>query len=104
MTTVIEGWIAKARPQRSMRLSPHERIVLLATKRFKPSYAGSDRYQMVRAEANEGRRWITDHIPGERFITRAEWAAARAALVDRGMLTLIGGITIAGREALGDEA
>jgi hypothetical protein len=86
-----------------MRLSPHERIVLIATKRFKPSYAGSDRYQMVRAEAVEGRRWITDHIPGERFITRAEWAIARTALVEKGLLTLIGGITMAGREALGDE-
>lgn len=91
-------------PQRTMEVTAAERIVLIATKRFKPSYAGRDRFQMAREEATEGRAWITGHIPGERFITRAEWATARQSLIAKGLLTQIGGITMAGRAVLGDDA
>ena len=104
MTSITDLWIARAVPQRSTGLTAHERIVLTATQRFKPSYAGNDRYQMARAEASESRTWIKGHIPGERFITRAEWADARQSLVSKGLLTAIGGITMAGRDALGGEA
>lgn len=103
MTNITEVWLARARPRRSIGLTAHERIVLMATQRFKPSYAGNDRYQMARAEALEDRSWITDHIPGERYITRAEWSVAKQSLIDKRLLTMIGGITTAGRDALGDE-
>ena len=103
MTSIVDAWIAQAVPQRSIGLTAHERIVLMAHYRFKPSYAGSDRYQMTRAEAAESRTWITGHIPGERFITRAEWATAKTSLTAKGMLTEIGRLTMAGRDAIGGD-
>jgi hypothetical protein len=94
-----------------IELTAHERIVLIATARYKSSYAGRDRYQMARADMVHGngdrgavlsdRRDLTEVIPGERFMTRREWDAAKQTLTGRGLLTKIGSITIAGRNAVG---
>lgn len=78
-------------------LTGRERIVLEATARFKSSYMGRDRYQMAAGD----RSFLDQHIPGERAITRAEWNSAKAALIEKKLLTGSGAITVAGRNAIG---
>jgi hypothetical protein len=80
-------------------LTEQERIVLLATRIYKPSYAGKTRLDMAR---EDGRAWIKGHIDGERQITRAEWDAAKEALIARGLLNKVGAITTAGRNAIAE--
>jgi hypothetical protein len=72
-------------------LSSIERAVLVATRSYKSSYGGRDRYQMAR-----------DDAPGKiaDFPSRAQWDAAKIALAERGLLTKAGGITNAGRNAI----
>lgn len=66
-------------------LSRHEAIVLAVVCRF------------------PDRRAVTERIDGERQMTRAEWSAARTSLMAKRLLNNAGGITIAGREAIGDD-
>jgi hypothetical protein len=80
-------------------LTAQERIVLEATHRYKASYAGKTRLDMAR---DDSRAWITDHIVGERQITRVEWEAAKQALIGRGLLNKVGAITTAGRNAIAE--
>ena len=65
-------------------LTRHERIVLEVVCRF-PS-----------------RQAITERVDGERQMTQAEWASARLALIEHGLLNTHGAITRAGRVAIGD--
>ena len=88
-------------------LTDHERIVLLATKSFKASYAGKDRFEMTVAqiEHEDGlpqniRKYLPHRIPGERQVTRKEWEVAKSALIDRGLLNKAGAMTVAGRNAI----
>lgn len=71
-------------------LTDHERIVLTATRSFKASYNGKDRYALAAEDfRNRGR------MP-----TRAQWDAARESLIGRKLLNARGAITNAGRNAL----
>lgn len=74
-----------------VELGTVERLVLTATKSYKSSYGGRDRYQMARDDA-PGR--IAD------FPSRAVWDAAKALLIERGLLVKSGAITNAGRNAI----
>jgi hypothetical protein len=71
-------------------LSELERMVLNATASLKSSYGGRDRYQM----ATDDLRYSGKPCP-----SRADWEAAKAALVGRGYLNLAGAITVAGKNA-----
>ena len=74
-------------------LDPVERIVLIATRSFKSSYAGKDRYDM----ATDDLRWKDpDNVP-----TREQWETAKASLIDAGMLNKRGAITTKGKNAIG---
>lgn len=77
-----------------VELSAHERLVLEATGRFKASYNGQDRYQMAAAEY--AWRPAETRLP---FPSRAEWDAAKASLVAKGLLNRAGAITVAGKNA-----
>jgi hypothetical protein len=63
-------------------LSRHEQIILEVVCRF------------------GDRRSITEAIPGERQMTRADWSAARASLIAKRLLSKAGEITAAGRNAV----
>lgn len=75
-------------------LSVHERVVLKATKCFKSSYGGRDRYQMAMDDSDYRRM-----LDGAAYPTREEWNAAKASLIGRGLLNKAGAITVAGRNA-----
>lgn len=81
-------------PAPSAELRDLEKLVLKATRSYKSSYAGKDRYQM----ACNDLRWDRSKpaIP-----TRAQWEEARTALIGRGLLNKAGAITVAGRNAIG---
>jgi hypothetical protein len=74
-----------------VELNDVERHVL-ASRGYKSSYMGKDRYQMQRDSV----RWSRDPSP---FPTRVEWNAAEEDLKCRGYLTKAGAITPAGRNA-----
>lgn len=79
-----------------VELTAHEAMVLKATKSFKSSYGGKDRYQMMQDES----RYAASKHTQPAFPTREQWDAAKAALVARGLLNKAGAITPAGRNAV----
>ena len=76
-------------------LSHAEKVVLMATAAFKASYGGRDRYQM----AADAMRYRTGAIMPSREV----WEATKVRLAARGMLDKRGAITVAGRNAIGNE-
>ena len=76
-------------------LSDYERVVLVATRRFKSSYMGRDRYDM--AERDYSCKQIMDC---EVFPTREQWDAAKQSLIASGHLNKAGAITVKGRNAI----
>jgi hypothetical protein len=70
-------------------LTPHERLVLCMTVKYKSSYGGYDRYDMA--------KW---DVPESVFPSRAEWHQARVQLIAYGLLDKRGAITAKGRNAL----
>jgi hypothetical protein len=85
--------VAKLLPA-PVELDTVERKVLVATRRFKSSYMGRDRYQMARE--HDGDR------SEAAFPSRPEWDAAKSRLISRGLLNKAGAITTAGRNAVED--
>jgi hypothetical protein len=73
-----------------MDLTDHERIVLRATRAYKASYGGVDRYTMAWRDAQ-----------GKLFPSKAGWAVAKESLIAKGLLDKRGAITVAGRNAIG---
>ena len=72
-------------------LTNHERTVLEATKCYKASYNGQDRYQMARPHNTENRK---------AYPTREQWAAAKQTLIARKLLNKAGAITVTGKNAI----
>lgn len=79
---------AKFLPAPAAELSDHEREVLSATRNYKSSYGGKDRYEMAKL----------DHR-GQLFPTREAWNTAKASLIAKGLLNKAGAITVAGKNA-----
>jgi hypothetical protein len=73
-----------------VELTDHERIVLRATRAYKASYGGVDRYTMAWRDAQ-----------GKLFPTKAGWAVAKESLIAKGLLDKRGALTVAGRNAIG---
>lgn len=67
-------------------LTWEEKVVLVATKSLKSSYAGIPEYRFHEAHEDAG-------------ITRAAWDAAKAGLIARKLLNAAGAITVDGRNA-----
>ena len=86
---------AKLLPAPQEELTPHQRVVLLATRSFKSSYGGRDRYQMAQGDYS-----CEKVLAGQPYPSRAEWDAAKADLTAKGLLTRAGAITPAGRNAV----
>ena len=82
----------KLLPPPAPELTPQEREVLRATKSYKSSYGGRDRYQM----SQDDRRY-DDKVPQ---MTRAQWDEAKASLIAKNLLNKSGAITVAGRNAI----
>jgi hypothetical protein len=76
-------------------LTHYEKLVLTATRSFKSSYMGRDRYQM----ALEDYPYSNAHTIT--FPTRAQWEQAKADLYGKGYLNKAGAITVKGRNAIG---
>lgn len=79
----------KLLPTPSAELTELGKLVLTATKSYKSSYAGKDRYQMKREEYGSPRP----------FPTREEWEQAKTDLIIAGYLNKAGAITTKGRNA-----
>ena len=73
-------------------LTEHQLIVLRATRTYKPSYGGQDRYTMAREATRYGAGFAT-------FPTRPQWEVAKAELITAGLLNKAGAITTTGRNA-----
>lgn len=82
----------KMLPAATEPLSRNEQLVLDATRSFKASYNGQDRYQM----AQDRSRWSTSETS---FPSRAEWQEAKDSLIERKFLNKAGAITPDGRNA-----
>lgn len=81
-------------------LTETELLVLAYTAGRKSSYMGRNRYQMAREDhARDARYARPDGSPAPGFPTLAGWDAAKASLVELGMLNRAGAITPAGRNA-----
>lgn len=65
-----------------------EKVVLVATRSLKSSYAGIKDYRFVEAQRETG-------------ITREQWDAAKTGLIERRLLNAAGAITTEGRNAAG---
>lgn len=76
-----------------VELSAHEKEVLNATRSYKSSYGGRDRYDMAQSAAQYGKN-------AGAFPSREQWEAAKAALMARGFLNKAGAITVKGKNAL----
>ena len=76
-------------------LSEHERIVLNATKSYKSSYNGMDRYTMAQNNVRWGPVEKRDSFP-----TREQWNDAKNKLIVSGHLNKAGAITVKGRNAI----
>lgn len=72
-----------------VEISWAEKVVLVATRSLKSSYAGISNYRFVEAKKDTG-------------ITAEEWETAKAALILRGLLDKRGAITVDGRNSAGD--
>lgn len=81
----------KLLPAPAAELSDFEKIVLKATRSYKSSYMGRDRYQM--ALADRPRPSIGP------FPTRQDWETAKQSLMAKGLLNKAGAITTAGKNA-----
>lgn len=81
-----------------VELSDIERTILRATRAYKASYGGRDRYDMARDDA--GYKTSTSYGPAVNFPSRTDWHAAKAGLVNRGYLNKAGAITTAGRNSI----
>jgi hypothetical protein len=79
----------------SVELTPHEKIVLAATSRYKSSYAGQSRYQQARYDFKYY-NLAEKHGP---FPTMEQWEATKESLVSKGLLNRAGAITPAGKNA-----
>lgn len=86
---------SKLLPAPTGKLSPYEKLVLIATKSLKSSYGGRDRYQMARDEYH-----CKNALAGLDYPTRAQWDATKADLIARGLLNKAGAITVAGKNAI----
>lgn len=71
------------------QLSWEEKIVLIATRGLKNSYAGETDVRFKTANREAG-------------ITKAEWETAKDNLIKRGLLNRAGSITTSGKNAVGD--
>jgi hypothetical protein len=92
---------SKLIPQ-SVELTDVERAVLTATRNYKSSYGGKDRYQMA-LENGRYDRLVRQNVTGEGskpFPTRAEWETAKQTLIGKGLLNKAGAITPAGRNSI----
>lgn len=78
-----------ASQKNSEELSRDERIVLVATRSYKASYAGIKEYRFRQARSECG-------------MSRERWDAAKASLIARKLLNRAGAITPAGKAAIGD--
>jgi hypothetical protein len=83
---------AKLLPTPSADLSAIEKLVLRATRSFKSSYAGQDRYQI--AERDYSCKAMVDTWP-----SREQWNVAKESLIAKKLLNRAGAITPAGRNA-----
>jgi hypothetical protein len=75
-----------------VELTEHETIVLNATRGYKSSYGGMDRYEMARRDHQYNAKTA--------FPTREQWETAKQALIGCGLLNKAGAITTKGRNAL----
>jgi hypothetical protein len=80
----------KLLPPPAEELTRMERIVLEATRSYKSSYAGMDRFQMAHRD-----------YAGKFNFTRDEWNAAKETLIAKAYLNKAGAITTSGRNAVG---
>lgn len=81
---------AKLLPAPTGELSNTEKMVLDAAAGLKSSYQGKDRYQMTA----DNMRYSGKTMP-----SRADWDAAKASLIGKGLLNKAGAITTSGRNA-----
>ena len=96
MTFYIHPLNAAALLPAPVELSDWDKIVLKATRNFKSSYGGKDRYQMALNEAGGfGIRNCAQDFP-----CRRDWELTKQALVDHGFLNKAGAITPSGRNAI----
>lgn len=79
-----------------VELTDNERIVLIATRSYKSSYNGRDRYDMARDD-------VCGFNRDAEFMSRATWDETKQALIDRGYLNKRGAITTSGRNAVGND-
>lgn len=82
----------KMLPASGESLAPFESIVLKATREYKSSYNGQDRYQMAKGG-------ISYFDRGNAFPSRSEWESAKQSLIARKFLNKAGAITPDGRNA-----
>jgi hypothetical protein len=76
-------------PAPAAGLSEDEQFVLEATCKYKSSYNGRDRYTIA-----------TEYLPiSARKLSRADWEAAKASLIEKKLLNKAGAVTTAGRNA-----
>ena len=71
-----------------VELSPYEKIVLVAVRSLKSSYAGISDYRLHEAQRNTG-------------ITAEQYQTAKSQLIERKLLNKAGAITPEGRNAIG---
>jgi hypothetical protein len=83
--------------------SPHEKIVLIATRSYKSSYNGQDRYDMAKSDYEP--MWATDDKPLKYgpYPTRDQWQSAKDSLIEKKLLNRAGAITTKGKNVIGDE-
>ena len=94
---------AKLLPAPTDPVSPHGRIVLIATASYKSSYNGMNRYDMARKDATYS--WNQQKFIAKFgvFPTPEQWEAAKAELIAAKLLNKAGAITPAGRNAVADD-
>lgn len=80
---------AKLLPVKS-ELTGHELFVLKATREYKSSYGGQDRFQMATAY----------NFSNASYPTREQWDAAKQTLITSGHLDKRGAITVKGKNAI----
>jgi hypothetical protein len=82
----------KLLPAPSAELSDIEKRVLKATREYKASYNGMNRYQMAKSYAYG--------LHSENFPTIEQWEEAKTSLIAKGLLNKAGAITVSGRNAI----
>lgn len=84
--------VAPMLPAPTDKLTRTESIVLAATRSFKASYNGQDRYSMSQDDMS----YREQAMP-----SRDEWDAAKVSLIEKKLLNKAGAITTAGKNAIG---